>query len=206
MSRLSKHSEFDARVRARAPAELDSTVLERRGAIRRQVLLSARIFAIDISCKAQTVNVSRDGLSARSELALVPGQRIIVGFDDWTHLFAQTRWFADGCFGAELDSPLLSVPCAPEDSNFMPRLRRIPLELPITLYLCRDGVASRIRNVSRTGLMIEGASSAKPGQDILIQFSGGIAMVANVRWTLQGRMGAAFRTPVGLSSLKFLEA
>lgn len=90
--------------------------------------------------------------------------------------------------------PLNPMPAALIDR----RAERTHLFLVATLTFGRASAAVRVRNLSASGALVEGADVPPPGTEIVLQ-RGVLEAVGTVAWASAGKAGLAFTDPVAVS-------
>ena len=175
----------------------------RRREVRQRVLLRARIHPVDQQHSLFVTNLSRQGLRGAVDVALVSGQSLFVTLDDITHCLGTVRWTQNGRFGVQFDKPLDILPQSSEpDEGSLPdhstRAPRIATHWNGTLTLCQPTYEAKIRNVSKSGMMVETVLPLLPGQMLLVQMNNGKIVAASVRWTEGEHAGIQLSSPVSL--------
>jgi hypothetical protein len=73
---------------------------------------------------------------------------------------------------------------------------RVAMLRSVTLHSLQGVVSARIRNLSRTGAMIECGSGFAPGTQLALELPDGTRIAGFVRWADSDRFGVAFDEPV----------
>src|SRR3569623_1771700 len=159
---------------------------DQRGQKRFRVLLQASIFPLDSIADVTVHNLSEQGLMAESDVPLAVGQIVHLSFDGATHRSGVVRWTSGRRFGLHLEGycgaphPLDEIE-ANADEDQQPRPVRLSLNIPAR--------AAMVRNLSRSGMLVETTAGLKIGQDLLIKIGRQTPIAAQVRWSQDGRVG-----------------
>ncbi len=175
----------------------------RRREVRQRVLLSARLHPVERQSPMVVTNLSRHGLRATADIEVVSGQRLFVTLDDLTHCLGTVRWTQNKRFGLQFDKPLDILPPASEADEgtmpaHLPRVPRITMHWNGTLAFCQPTHEAKIRDVSKSGMMVETVEPLLPDQNLLVQMSNGTIVAASVRWTEGEHAGIQLSCPVSL--------
>ncbi|MFN3621091.1 PilZ domain-containing protein [Sphingorhabdus sp.] len=180
--------------------------LSKRKEGRQRVLLRAHIHVVRLQSDLIVTDISRSGLRGTTEAELRVGQPAYISLDDLTHVSGSIRWVQDGRFGMKF-SKLLDVlpPCAHVDLGHLPdhkeRMPRTATRLKAKISLSSWSSSARIRNVSKTGMMIETELPMVPEQQLLVNLSDGKIFDATVKWVEGDRVGIELATPVSILHL-----
>jgi len=172
----------------------DAAFADQRGQKRFRVLLQASIFPIDSIDDVTVHNLSEQGLMAESDVPLAVGQIVHLSFDGTTHRSGVVRWTSGRRFGLHLEGycgaphPLDEIE-ANADEDQQPRPVRLSLNIPARMRSGRPGRPAMVRNLSRSGMLVETTAGLKIGQDLLIKIGRQTPIAAQVRWSQDGRVG-----------------
>lgn len=183
-----------------------SHLMQERSEERRRVLLRALLHAIEQEGDVHIDDLSRSGLRGNINISLTVGQRIFVSLDDVTHCSGTVRWAQGHRFGMNFDVPLAVLPQNLEidtgtKSNHQQRTTRMQTNLDGKIYICSPPHLAKIRNVSKSGMMVETDMSLDADQRLLVSLVNGSIMTAEVRWATHARVGVRLFSP--LSVLQF---
>lgn len=185
-----------------APSE---TITKRREC-RQRVLLRAQIHVVRSQGDLTVTDISRSGLRGMTDLGLRLGQAAYISLDDLTHVAGSIRWVQDSRFGMKFSKLLDVLPeCAHVDLGHLPnhqeRMPRTATRLKAKISLSSWSSTARIRNVSKTGMMIETDLPLIPDQQLLLSLSDGKIFDAAVKWVQGDRVGIQLATPVSILQL-----
>lgn len=185
---------------------LVSHLMQERSEERRRVLLRALLHAIEQKGDVHIDDLSRSGLRGNINISLTVGQRIFVSLDDVTHCSGTVRWADGHRFGMNFDVPLAVLPPNLDiDTGTVPnhqeRATRMRTNLKGTIYTCSPPYLAKIRNVSKSGMMVETDMPLDTDQRLLVSLVNGSIMTAEVRWATHARVGVRLFSP--LSVLQF---
>lgn len=175
---------------------------------RQRVLLRAQVHVVRLQSDLLVTDISRSGLRGATDINLRVGQTAFISLDDLTHVAGSIRWIQDGRFGMKFSKMLDVLPaCAHVDLGHMPdhqeRMPRTATRLKARLSLSSWSSGARIRNVSKTGMMIETDLPVIPEQQLLINLSDGKIFDAKVKWIEGDRVGIQLATPVSILHLTY---
>ena len=167
------------------------------------MLLRAQIHVVQVQHDLMVTDISRGGLRGSSDISLRVGQPVYVSLDDLTHVAGSIRWIEDGNFGMKFTTTLDVLPeCAVVEKLGQPghrqRMPRKPAQLKAKISLANWSSPARIRNVSKTGMMIETELMVIPEQKLLITLSDGKIFDAVVKWAEGDRVGIELATPASI--------
>lgn len=184
--------------------ELDSPPFpSKRREERQRVLLRAQLHAVDRQSGVYVTDLSRSGLRGTTDIKLFVGQMVFISLDDFTHCVGTVRWTDDRRFGLKFNKMLDVLP-AERHSDFgmqpgqQERMPRIPTSLKAKISLCEWSCGSKIRNVSKSGMMVETELPLIKDQQLFINLSDGKILTADVRWVEGDRVGIQLVSPVSL--------
>lgn len=183
-----------------------SQLMQERSEERRRVLLRALLHAIEQQGDVRVDNLSRSGLRGNINISLTVGQRVFVSLDDVTHCSGTVRWAQSHRFGMNFDVPLGVLPPKLEidtgiTSNHQQRTTRMPTNLNGKIYICSPPYLAKIRNVSKSGMMVDTDMPLEADQRLLVSLVNGSILTAEVRWATHSRVGVRLFSP--LSVLQF---
>lgn len=175
---------------------------------RQRVLLRAQVHVVRLQSDLLVTDISRSGLRGATDINLHVGQTAFISLDDLTHVAGSIRWIQDGRFGMKFSKMLDVLPaCAHVDLGDLPdhqeRMPRTATRLKARMSLSSWSSAARIRNVSKTGMMIETDLPVTPDQQLLINLSDGKIFDAKVKWVEGDRVGIQLATPVSILHLTY---
>ncbi len=175
---------------------------------RQRVLLRAQIHVVRLQSDVLVTDISRSGLRGTTDIDLRIGQPVYVSLDDLTHVAGSIRWIQDGRFGMKFSKLLDVLPeCAHSDLGHAPahqeRMPRTAASLKAKISISSWSSSARVRNVSRTGMMIESDLPVSLNQQILVSLSDGKILDAIVRWVEGNRVGIQLTTPVSILHLAY---
>lgn len=188
-------------------AEIAQSMSKRREN-RQRVLLRAQVHVVRLQSELMVTDISRSGLRGATDINLRVGQAAFISLDDLTHVAGSIRWIQDGRFGMKFSKMLDVLPaCAHVDLGHLPdhqeRMPRTATRLKARMSLSSWSSAARIRNVSKTGMMIETDLPVIPDQQLLINLSDGKIFDAEVKWVEGDRVGIQLATPVSILHLTY---
>ena len=190
------------------PDVLPTPTPSKRKESRQRVLLRAQIHVIRLQSDLLVTDISRSGLRGTTDIDLRIGQPAYVSLDDLTHVAGSIRWTQDGRFGMKFSKMLDVLPeCAHGDLGHLPdhqeRMPRTLTSLKAKISLSSWSSAARVRNVSKTGMMIESDLPVSPDQHLLVNLSDGKILDAIVKWVEGDRVGIQLATPVSILHLTY---
>ena len=175
---------------------------------RQRVLLRAHIHVVRLQSDMMVTDISRSGLRGMTDVELRIGQAAYISLDDLTHVAGSIRWVQDGRFGMKFSRILDVIPegvhvdlgHAPDHQERMPRTAT---RLKAKISLSSWSSAARIRNVSKTGMMIETDLPVTAEQQLLVSLSDGKMLDATVKWVEGERVGIQLASPVSILQLTY---
>lgn len=159
----------------------------------------------DIECAVRWIRDRRIGLEFAHET------RLDCGADEVATLLREVinRSFPDAEFPEAEDQP--AEPCAGEppapEAHQPPRgdehrsAPRHPLIWTGTLYHDFQTTPVRVRNISRTGAMIESSEPVRVGAQPLLELSDAVSISGTVQWAVGDQVGLRFNEPFDMSLL-----
>ena len=182
--------------------------LSNRSEARQRVLLRAQLHAIDHQGDVCVTDLSRSGLRGVTDLRLGIDQSIFVSLDDVTHCSGTVRWTDDRRVGVKFakllevlpDTLSLDVGTLPSHQERTPR---ISTNLSAKIMLSKASGSARIRNVSKSGMMIETDMLLSPDTQLLIKLSDGKILTASVKWVEGDRIGVHLSNPVSILQFSY---
>lgn len=184
--------------------DLDQGVpISKRSEARQRVLLRAQLHAVNHQAEVDISDISRSGLRGSSDIALCVDQMVFISLDDITHCSGTVRWTQDRRFGVKFDQLLEMLPNPPPtDIGDMPdhqaRMPRITTQLKAKISLCNWSCGAKIRNVSKSGMMVETDAPLITNEQLFINLSNGKILTADVRWVEGDRVGIQLASPVSI--------
>lgn len=181
----------------------DNVIPSKRSEIRQRVLLRAELHAVEIQSDVLVTDLSRSGLRGMTDIRLSIGQTVFISLDDITHCSGTVRWTQDRRFGIKFNRLLEILPVSSEtDAGQMPnhqaRIPRTPTSLKAKISLCESPCSAKIRNVSKSGMMVETELPLTTNQQLLVNLSDGKILTADVRWVEGDRVGMQLASPVSI--------
>ncbi len=175
----------------------------KRSEIRRLVILSAKLQPITRFGHAHIVNLSRSGLRGVTDMALTIGQSVVASLDDITHCSGEVRWIDQRRFGVQFDSILDGLPDRSRqeignNTALRERQPRITTNLIAKIRLCGQSSPAKIRNISKSGMMIDTELALSPRQQLFIKLSNNKVVPAEVVWNDGNRTGVRLSTPISI--------
>jgi hypothetical protein len=173
-----------------------SAYTDQRGQKRFRVLLQASIFPIDSVDDVTVHNLSDQGLMAETDVPLAVGQIVHLSFDGTTHRSGVVRWTSGRRFGLHLEGysgaphPLDEIE-SNTDTDQQSRPVRLSLNIPARMSSGRPGRPAMVRNLSRSGMLIETSPGLRIGQNLLIKIGRQTPIAARIRWSQTGRIGVS---------------
>lgn len=190
------------------PDAVPAAVISKRKESRQRVLLRAKIHVIRLKSDLLVTDISRCGLRGTTDIDLRVGQPAYISLDDLTHVAGSIRWVQDGRFGMKFSRLLDVLPECPQvDLGHLPdhqeRMSRTATRLKAKISLSSWSSTARIRNVSKTGMMVETELPLTPEQQVLINLSDGKILDATVKWVQGDRIGIELTSPVSILHLTY---
>jgi hypothetical protein len=175
----------------------------KRNEIRRLVILKAQLQPITRYGHAHIVNLSRTGLRGVTDMALTVGQFIVASLDDITHCSGEVRWIDQRRFGVQFDTILDGLPNysqqdAGSNGAHKERQPRITTNLIAKIRLCGQPSPAKIRNISKSGMMIDTELPLSPRQQLFIKLSNNKVVPAEVVWNDGNRTGVRLSSPISI--------
>lgn len=186
-----------------SPGAEDVNKSSKRSEVRRLVILNAGLQQITRFGHAHVVNLSRSGLRGVTDMSLTVGQSIVASLDDITHCAGSVRWIDQRRFGMQFDTVLDGIPDnVPEDPGgtirYTERPPRITTNLIAKIRLCGQSFSAKIRNVSKSGMMVETEFPLSPGHQLFIKLSNNKVVPAEVIWHEGSRAGVRLNSPISI--------
>lgn len=187
----------------------DDRLLEsKRNEARQRVLLRAKLHAVEKQDDVQVTDLSRSGLRGKSDITLTVGQAVFISLDDITHCSGTVRWIQGHRFGLKFDKFLEVLPTSsPADIGNMPdhqeRMPRMATNLNAKIRLSSWSCRAKIRNISKSGMMLETELPLTTNQQLLVNLSDGRILVADVKWVEGDRVGIQLASPVSILQLTY---
>jgi len=175
---------------------------------RQRVLLRAHIHAIDHQGDIRVTDLSRSGMRGVTDLRLGIDQSIFVSFDDVTHYLGNIRWTHDRRVGVKFAKRLELLPDnLTMDTGILPSYREqappIVRNLLAKITLSNASATARIRNVSKSGMMIETDMRLNADKQVLISLSDGKICMASVKWVEGDRVGIQLSSPASVLQFSY---
>ena len=186
-----------------AIASGEDAITSKRREARQRVLLRAELHVVDIQSDVLVTDLSRSGLRGMTDLSLSIGQTVFVSLDDLTHCSGTVRWTEGRRFGIKFNCLLDVLPeNTVTDTGQMPdhqeRMLRTPTNFKAKICLCVSSCRAKIRNVSKSGMMVETDLPMRKCQKLLVKLSDGKILNADVRWVEGERVGVQLSSPVSI--------
>lgn len=181
----------------------DITLSCKRSEIRRLVILSAQLQLITWSGHVHIANLSRIGLHGVTDMALTVGQSIVVSLDDITHCSGAVRWIDQRRFGMQFDTILDGLPDYSQQDvgsidTHKEREPRITTNLIAKIRLCGQSSSAKIRNISKSGMMLDTEFPLSAEQQLCIKLSNNKVVPAEVVWNKGNRTGVRLNSPISI--------
>ncbi len=175
----------------------------KRSEIRRLVILNAQLQPITRFGHAHIVNLSRSGLRGVTDMALTVGQSVVASLDDITHCSGAVRWIDQRRFGLQFDTILDGLPdYSQQDAGstitHRERQQRITTNLIAKIRLCAPPSPAKIRNISKSGMMVDTVLSLAAGQKLFIKFSNNKVVLVEVVWNEGNKTGVRLNSPISI--------
>lgn len=143
-----------------------------------------------------------------TDIALDIDRMVFISLDDITHCSGTVRWTQDRRFGVKFDQLLELLPTgaqtdigkAPDHQAWMPR---ITTHLYAKISLCNRSCGAKIRNVSKSGMMVETDVPLITNEQLFINLSDRKILTADVRWVAGDRVGIKLTSPVSLLQVTY---
>lgn len=172
----------------------DGVPVERRADARRKVLLSAEVHPVARYVAAKVVNVSRSGLMIACDEELKVEQLLALNVEGEGFHMAAVRWARGGRYGLRLQGALLVFGfdeelVEPGEGAEQARERRYDIDAEVRLAILGPAQKGIIRDVSQSGLQIEGELLFAEGDDVIVEPKGKPLIHGQVRWADGTKMG-----------------
>ena len=166
-------SEFLNNIAFVAVASRDTVITSKRRESRQRVLLRAELHVVDIQSDVLVTDLSRSGLRGMTDLSLGIGQAVFVSLDDLTHCAGTVRWTEGRRFGIKFNSLLDVIPISTmadtgQTPDHQERMPRTPTNFKAKICLCVSSCHAKIRNVSKSGMMVETELPLQKDQQLLV--------------------------------------
>lgn len=176
------------------PSLEDGVQKSKRSEARQRVLLRAQVHAVNQQAEVHIGDLSRGGFRGSTDIALDAGQMVFISLDDITHCLGTVRWTQDRRFGVKFCQPLDMLPSGSQtDLGKVPghqaRMSRITTHLKAKISLFNNSYSAKIRNISKSGMMVETDVPLTPSEQLFIKLSDGKILAADVRWVEGDRVG-----------------
>lgn len=178
-------------------ARSELTFSSKRCEPRRRVIYRASIVSVVRAGNVHLTGISPKSVSGISDFALASQQRVVLDLGMAGHRFVTVMKCEDGRFSGQFENPwarlhpglkwLAELGCEPHDLDDYPRQTLIA-----GLSLTGGHSVVNVRNLSEAGAMIESALPFACGQFMLFSLTYGEPVLAEVRWTDNGRAGLLF--------------
>jgi hypothetical protein len=180
---------------------------ERRRDPRQRVLLQASIYPVTQCGEVTIRNASQTGLMGETDLHLEIGQTLHLSFDDANHHSGVVRWTRGRRFGLALDGALEHLADADQLDGAVadgqaPRARRIELNLKARLMTGPGSRTAMVKDVSRSGMLLDNIHCLKVGQQLLVQLRDRAPILGTIQWCAGSRAG--LRTAGRIATLRLV--
>jgi hypothetical protein len=150
-------------------------------------------------------NISAGGLMAHVYSQLRMGQRVTVELKTHQPVTGHVVWISDSNAGIQFDeamdvAELLANP-AVLDNGWRPRTPRVEIDRMATLRSAGRTWWVHARDISQSGVRIEGEQPPPPGADIVITLEGFRPLAGVVRWSDEAACGIAFNGMIPFGEL-----
>lgn len=162
---------------------------DRRSEIR--VVQKLRIIDIDVAGRRYPFtldNLSGRGGSGRCGQYFLPGTTVTLIFESKRPVAGHVRWVRDALVGVEFLSALPADLMQAGAAVQRQRAPRYSVARPATIRERGIDLRATIRNISRSGLLLESECALLPGQPITIS-CGSFEAAGHVRWSRGGKAG-----------------
>lgn len=189
--------------------ELQDVSADQRRHPRRPVLLKASVYAIDFLADVVIHDVSANGFMGEADVELNVGETVHLTLDNKAYQTGTVKWAKGRNFGVMFETPLaqLGVDETGIDYGILPehkpRARRVSLNIPASINLSRPAAPATVKNLSKSGLLLETAAELEAHQHILVKLGDRSPVVAVVRWRSEDHVGVETAEPIGLLSLVY---
>lgn len=175
---------------------------------RQRVLLGAHLHVIDQQGEIRVTDLSRSSMRAVTDLRLSIDQSIFVSLDNVTHCLGNVRWTQDRRVGIKFAKLLEVIPDnLTIDTRSLPSHReqtpQIATNLLAKITVSNASATARIRNVSKSGMMIETDMRLNADKQLLISLSDGKILTASVKWVEGDRVGVELSSPVSVLQFSY---
>jgi PilZ domain len=175
----------------------------KRSEIRRLVILKAYLHLVEQNGHAHVVNLSRTGLRGVTDISLNVGQKLFVSLDDLTHCVGSVRWIDNRRFGLRFETALDMLPDYQQNepglvASHKERPPRITTNLIAKIKLCGDPYLAKIRNISKSGMMVDTEMALVAGQFLFVKLSNNKIVSAEVIWSEGSRSGVRLISPISI--------
>jgi hypothetical protein len=175
---------------------------DRRGDLRRKVLLRAELYPVLGYAEMQVKNVSKSGLAAETSASLQVAQPLLISLDGNKYHLGVVRWVRGRRFGLSLEDAFAIFGLHDEvDSGLVRghkiRSRRHSIEVAGRIALGFRGYDCIVRDVSQSGMRLECNAMLSVRQQVLVKLKDRPIVLGSVQWCDEGMVGiqAAERIP-----------
>lgn len=198
-----------ARLAARNQAAVPEQSEQRRHR-RHSVLMKATVYPIDLYRDVIIHDASRTGLMGQADIELEVGQTVHVSLNERDHYTGVVRWANGRQFGLDLRDELkLPGLCGQIDHGSTlgheARAERIRLSLPARLHTGQSPRPVTVRNLSRTGMLLEAEEGLLPGQQLLIRVGAWELISGRVQWSREDHIGVMTKVDVPILQMLYQE-
>jgi PilZ domain len=175
----------------------------KRSEIRRLVILKAYLHLVERNGHAHVVNLSRTGLRGVTDMPLSVGQKVFASLDDLTHCLGSVRWVDNRRFGLRFETALDMLPDYQQNEPGLlagqrERQPRITTNLIAKIKLCGNPYLAKIRNISKSGMMVDTEMPLVAGQFLFLKLSNNKIVPAEVKWSEGSRSGVRLISPISI--------
>lgn len=171
----------------------DDNVVERRAEWRRRVLLKADVHPVVDYAAAAVENVSRTGLMVECATPLKIDQTIAISVEDEAFYMATVRWAREHRYGLRLQDALLIFgfedDAIDDAASEQVRERRHEVTATARIAILGKSQPGIIRDVSQSGLQVEGDFTFPEAQDVIVEPKGRPLILGEVRWSDGSKAG-----------------
>jgi len=199
-----------ARLSDRAASREPATIEQRRHR-RHSVLFKASLYPIDLYRDAVIQDASRTGLMGEVDIELEVGQTLHVTMDDKIYYSGIVRWARGRRFGLDLDDELRFAGLSDKIDHgaalgHAPRAERKVMQLSARLHTGQAPRPATVRNLSRTGMLLETQTPLLPGQQLLVRIGARPLIAGRVQWSREDRVGIMTKIEVPILQMLYNEA
>lgn len=189
---------------------VDQPSIDNRKNRRHSVLMMASVYTIDVFRDIVVRNPPRSRLMGRSDVKLEAGEKVYMSLDDKIYYSGIVRWTSGHEFGLDLDENLTMPGLSDRAGHGMmtglrQRLERAGFDIPAKLHSGESPRSAKVRNLSRTGLLLEIENGFCPGQEILVRIGHHPLIAGRVVWSREDKVGVMSKVDVPILQMLYSE-